>query len=102
MDSASSSKIPHNPIESKEEIINEETMKEQEDICNVERLHQIMLEMQQELIELLEKEEKRKKSSFTSENSPREETTTIPRILRQEGSSSPFSRHMASETLFTS
>ncbi|MBW0571435.1 hypothetical protein O181_111150 [Austropuccinia psidii MF-1] len=102
MDSALSSKIPHNPDESKEEIINEETMQGQEDISDVERLHQRMLEMQQELIELLNKEGKRKESSFTTENSPMEETTSMPRIFRQEGSPSPFSRPMASSTPFTS
>ncbi|MBW0489729.1 hypothetical protein O181_029444 [Austropuccinia psidii MF-1] len=85
MDSGSSSRIPYNPDESKEEIINEETMQGQEDNSDVEKLHQRMLEMQQELIELLKKEEKRKESSFTSENSPMEENTTIPRIFRQEG-----------------
>ncbi|MBW0547673.1 hypothetical protein O181_087388 [Austropuccinia psidii MF-1] len=74
MDSASSSKIPHNPNEYKEEIINEDTMQGQEDISDVERLHQRMLEMQQELIELLRKEGTRKESSFTTENSPMEET----------------------------
>ncbi|MBW0515915.1 hypothetical protein O181_055630 [Austropuccinia psidii MF-1] len=85
MDSASLSNIPHNPNESKEEIMNEETMQEQEDISDVERLHQRMLEMQQELIELVQKAGKRKESSFTAENSPMEETTSIPRILRKEG-----------------
>ncbi|MBW0530796.1 hypothetical protein O181_070511 [Austropuccinia psidii MF-1] len=79
MDSASSSKILHNPDESKDEIINEETMQEQGDISDVERINQRMLEMQQELIELLKKEGKRKESSFTSENSPMEETTSMPR-----------------------
>ncbi|MBW0488511.1 hypothetical protein O181_028226 [Austropuccinia psidii MF-1] len=47
MHSASSSRIPHNPDESKEEIINEDTMQGQENISDVERLHQKMLEMQQ-------------------------------------------------------
>ncbi|MBW0552893.1 hypothetical protein O181_092608 [Austropuccinia psidii MF-1] len=101
MDSASSSKIPHNPIESKEEIINEETMKGQEDISDVERLHQRLLEMQQEIIELLKKAGKRKESSFNADNSPMEETTSMPRISRQERSTSPFSRPMASSTPFT-
>ncbi|MBW0509032.1 hypothetical protein O181_048747 [Austropuccinia psidii MF-1] len=90
MDSGSLSKIPHNPDESKEEIINEETMQGQGDLSDVERLHQRILEMQQELIELLKKEGKRKESSFTTENSPMEENTTMLRIFRQEGSPSPF------------
>ncbi|MBW0551157.1 hypothetical protein O181_090872 [Austropuccinia psidii MF-1] len=81
MDSASSSKIPHNLDQSKEEIINEETMQGQEDISDVERLHQRILEMQQEIIELLKKEGQRKESSFTAENSPMEETTSMPRIF---------------------
>ncbi|MBW0548942.1 hypothetical protein O181_088657 [Austropuccinia psidii MF-1] len=87
---------------SKEEIINEETMKGQEDISDAERFHKRMLEMQKELIELLNKEGKRKESSFTAENSPMEETTSMPRIFRQEGSPSPFSRPMLSSTPFTS
>ncbi|MBW0577813.1 hypothetical protein O181_117528, partial [Austropuccinia psidii MF-1] len=61
-----------------------------------------MLEMQQELIELLKNKGKRKESSFTAENSPMEETTSIPKIFRQEGSQSPFSRPMALSTPFTS
>ncbi|MBW0532381.1 hypothetical protein O181_072096 [Austropuccinia psidii MF-1] len=60
MESASPSKISHNPDESKEEIINEETMQGQEDISEVARLHQIMLEIQQEIIELLKKKGKGK------------------------------------------
>ncbi|MBW0538168.1 hypothetical protein O181_077883 [Austropuccinia psidii MF-1] len=101
MDSESSSKMSHNLDESKE-IINEETMQGHEDISDLERLHQRMLEMQQQLIKLLKKEAKRKESGFTSENSPMEETTSMPRIFRQEGSPSPFSRPMASSTPFTS
>ncbi|MBW0548684.1 hypothetical protein O181_088399 [Austropuccinia psidii MF-1] len=61
-----------------------------------------MLEMQQELIELIKKEGKRKVSSFTAEKSPMEETTSMPRIFRHKGSPSPFSRPMASSTPFTS
>ncbi|MBW0591516.1 hypothetical protein O181_131231 [Austropuccinia psidii MF-1] len=77
-------------------------MQGQKDISDVERLHQRILEMKQELIEFLKKEGKRKESSFTAENSPMEETTSIPRIFRQEGSPLPFSRPMASSTPFTS
>ncbi|MBW0527281.1 hypothetical protein O181_066996 [Austropuccinia psidii MF-1] len=102
MDSACSSKIPHYPDESKEEIINEETMQGPEDISDVERLHQRMLEMQKELIKLLKKEGKRKESCFTTENRPMEETTRMPRIFRQERSPAPFSRPIASSTSFTS
>ncbi|MBW0513928.1 hypothetical protein O181_053643 [Austropuccinia psidii MF-1] len=58
--------------------------------------------MQQELIELPKKEVKRKESSFTAENSPMEEATSIARIFRQEGPPSPFSKPMASSTPFTS
>ncbi|MBW0461732.1 hypothetical protein O181_001447 [Austropuccinia psidii MF-1] len=58
--------------------------------------------MKQELIELLKKEGKRKESSFNTENSLMEESTTMPRIIRKEGSPSPFSRHMASSASFTS
>ncbi|MBW0518858.1 hypothetical protein O181_058573 [Austropuccinia psidii MF-1] len=101
MESESSSMIPHNPNESKKEILYEETMQGQEDISDVKRLHQIMLEMQKELIQLYEKEGKRKFLSFTPENTPMEETTSKPRIFRQEGSPSQFSRLMASSTPFT-
>ncbi|MBW0460602.1 hypothetical protein O181_000317 [Austropuccinia psidii MF-1] len=100
MDSESSSKILHNSNEFKE-IINEETMKVQEYISDVERLHQRMLDTLKELIELLQKEGKRKDSSLTMGNNPMEETNTIPRIFRQKVSPSPFSRPMASSTLFT-
>ncbi|MBW0547334.1 hypothetical protein O181_087049 [Austropuccinia psidii MF-1] len=77
-------------------------MQGQEDISDVERLLPRMLEIQKELIELLKKEGKREESGFTTENSPMEETTGMPRIFRQEGSPSPFSRPMASSTAFTS
>ncbi|MBW0512687.1 hypothetical protein O181_052402 [Austropuccinia psidii MF-1] len=76
-------------------------MQGQEDISDVERLNPRILEIQQELIELLKKEGKRKESSFTIEKIPMEETTSMPRIFRQEGSQSPFSRPMASSTPFT-
>ncbi|MBW0537097.1 hypothetical protein O181_076812 [Austropuccinia psidii MF-1] len=61
-----------------------------------------MLEKQQEIVQLLKKEGKSKESSFTAENSPMGETTSMPRIFRQEGSPSPFSRPIASSTPFTS
>ncbi|MBW0569490.1 hypothetical protein O181_109205 [Austropuccinia psidii MF-1] len=77
-------------------------MQGQEDISDVVIIHQRMSEMKQELIELLKKEGKRKESSFTAENSPMEETTSMPRIFRQEGSQSPYSRPMASSAPFTS
>ncbi|MBW0471442.1 hypothetical protein O181_011157 [Austropuccinia psidii MF-1] len=77
-------------------------MQGQVDISDVERLHHRMLEMQQELIELIKTEGKRKESSFTTYNSPIEETTSIPSIFKQQGSPSPFSSPMASSTPFTS
>ncbi|MBW0487565.1 hypothetical protein O181_027280 [Austropuccinia psidii MF-1] len=57
--------------------------------------------MQKEFIELLKKEGKRKESSFTAESIPIKETMTIPRIFRQKGSPSPFSRLVSSSTPFT-
>ncbi|MBW0532762.1 hypothetical protein O181_072477 [Austropuccinia psidii MF-1] len=102
MDSASSSNILHNPDESKQEIINEKSMEGKEDISDMERLYQRMLEIQPESIELLKSQGKGKESSFTEENSPMDETTTIPRIFRQEGIPLPFSRLMNSSTPFTS
>ncbi|MBW0550680.1 hypothetical protein O181_090395 [Austropuccinia psidii MF-1] len=65
-------------------------MKGQEDISDVERIHQRMLEMQKEQSKLLKQEGKRKELSFITENSPMEETKSMPRICRQEGSPSPF------------
>ncbi|MBW0465763.1 hypothetical protein O181_005478 [Austropuccinia psidii MF-1] len=77
-------------------------MQVQEDVSYVERINQRMLEMQQEFINLLKKEGKRKESSFTTENSQMEETTIMPKIFRKEGSPSPFSRPMESSTPFNS
>ncbi|MBW0583367.1 hypothetical protein O181_123082 [Austropuccinia psidii MF-1] len=95
MELASSSKILHNPDEPKEENMNEDSMQGQEDISSAKILHQIMLGMNQESIELLKKVGK-KESSFTTEKIPMEEAVTIPRSLGQQGSPSPFSRPMAS------
>ncbi|MBW0477309.1 hypothetical protein O181_017024 [Austropuccinia psidii MF-1] len=89
MNSALLSKIQHNPKEAKEEIINEDTMKGQEDMLDAERLHQRILEMKQKLAELLNKEGKRKYLSFTPQNSPMEEATTIPKLFRQQELPSP-------------
>ncbi|MBW0480900.1 hypothetical protein O181_020615 [Austropuccinia psidii MF-1] len=101
MDSESSSKIPHDPNESKVEIMNEETMQGQEDISDVESLHKTFCEMQQEIIELLKKEGKRKEWSFVSENRPMEETTAMQTIFRKEESPSPFSRPLSLSKPFT-
>ncbi|MBW0509276.1 hypothetical protein O181_048991 [Austropuccinia psidii MF-1] len=77
-------------------------MQGKEDISDVERLHSIMVEVQQESIELLKNQGKGKESTFTEENSPMDETTNMPRIFRQEGSPLPFSRLMTSSAPFTS
>ncbi|MBW0585373.1 hypothetical protein O181_125088 [Austropuccinia psidii MF-1] len=60
-----------------------------------------MLEMQAELLALIKKEGKNKSSSYTPQNSPLEEQTTLPRSLRQNGSPSPYPRPMATSTPYT-
>ncbi|MBW0461507.1 hypothetical protein O181_001222 [Austropuccinia psidii MF-1] len=97
MNSELLSKIPHNPMEYKEE-----TMKGHKYFSDAEIIHKKDLSIQQELIELLKKEGKRKESSFTAENSPMEEPKTIQRIFRQQKSPSPSSRPMAASATFTS
>ncbi|MBW0475618.1 hypothetical protein O181_015333 [Austropuccinia psidii MF-1] len=77
-------------------------MQGREDITYVERLHQRMLEIQQELIELLKEEGKRKGSRFTTENIPMEESISMPKIFRQGGLPSSYLGPMASSTPFTS
>ena len=51
MDLASLSKIPHNPNESKEEIIYDENIPGKEDISDAERVHQKMLQMKSEAMD---------------------------------------------------
>ncbi|MBW0501777.1 hypothetical protein O181_041492 [Austropuccinia psidii MF-1] len=89
-------------LKGSQEVINEETMQEQQDISDVDRINKRMLEMQEELIELLRKEGKIKESNLTTENRSIEENTTMLRIFRQERSTSPFSRPIASSAPFTS
>ncbi|MBW0494288.1 hypothetical protein O181_034003 [Austropuccinia psidii MF-1] len=60
-----------------------------------------MLEMQEELIALIKKEGKNKSSSYTPQNSPIEEQTTLPRSFRQHRSLSPYPRPMATSTPYT-
>ncbi|MBW0566806.1 hypothetical protein O181_106521 [Austropuccinia psidii MF-1] len=57
--------------------------------------------MQEELIALIKEEEKNKLSSYTPQNSPLEEQTTLPRSFRQHGSPSPYPRPMATSTPYT-
>ncbi|MBW0489402.1 hypothetical protein O181_029117 [Austropuccinia psidii MF-1] len=101
MDKPSSSKLPSIIEEIKEENLNEETVEGQEEMSSTERLQKKMLEMQAELLELIKKEGKNKSSSYTPQNSPLEEQTTLPRSLRQHGSPSPYPRPIATFTPYT-
>ncbi|MBW0484061.1 hypothetical protein O181_023776 [Austropuccinia psidii MF-1] len=77
-------------------------MQGHKDFSDAEIIHQKDLSIQQGFIGLLEREGKRKESSFTAKNSPMEETKTIPRIFRQQKSPSPSSRPMEASDPFTS
>ncbi|MBW0576605.1 hypothetical protein O181_116320 [Austropuccinia psidii MF-1] len=101
MDKPSSSKLPGSIEEIQEENFNEETVEGQEEMSSTERLQQKMLEMQAELLALIKKEGKNKSSSYTPQNSPLEEQTTLPRSFRQHGSPSPYPRPMATSTPYT-
>ncbi|MBW0483263.1 hypothetical protein O181_022978 [Austropuccinia psidii MF-1] len=57
--------------------------------------------MQEELLALIKKEGKNKSSSYTPQNSPLEEQTTLPRSFRPHGSLSPYPRPMATSTPYT-
>ncbi|MBW0473579.1 hypothetical protein O181_013294 [Austropuccinia psidii MF-1] len=101
MDKPSSSKLPSSIEEIHEENLNEETVEGQEEISSTDRLHQKILEMQEQLLELIKKQGKNKSSSYTPKNSPLEEQTTLPRSFRQHGSPSPYPRPMATSTPYT-
>ncbi|MBW0558017.1 hypothetical protein O181_097732 [Austropuccinia psidii MF-1] len=101
MDKPSSSKLPGSIEEIQEENFNEETVEGQEEMSSTERLQQKMLEMQAELLALIKKEGKNKSSSYTPQNSPLEEQTTLPRSFRPHGSPSPYPRPMATSTPYT-
>ncbi|MBW0570212.1 hypothetical protein O181_109927 [Austropuccinia psidii MF-1] len=101
MDKPSSSKLPGSIEEIQEENLNEETVEGQEEMPSTDRLHQKILEMQEQLLALIKKEGKNKSSSYTPQNSPLEEQTTLPRSFRQHGSPSPHSRPMATSTPYT-
>ncbi|MBW0522057.1 hypothetical protein O181_061772 [Austropuccinia psidii MF-1] len=57
--------------------------------------------MQQQLLALIKKEGKNKSLSYTPQNSPLEEQTTLPRSFRPHGSPSPYPRPMATSTPYT-
>ncbi|MBW0469382.1 hypothetical protein O181_009097 [Austropuccinia psidii MF-1] len=58
MDKPSSSKLPSSIEEIQEENLNEETAEGQEEISSTDRLHQKILEMQEQLLALIKKEGK--------------------------------------------
>ncbi|MBW0540516.1 hypothetical protein O181_080231 [Austropuccinia psidii MF-1] len=70
-------------------------------MSSADRLHQKILEMQQQLLESIKKEGKNKSSSYTPQNSPLEEQTTLPRSFRQHGSPSAYPRPMATSKPYT-
>ncbi|MBW0556148.1 hypothetical protein O181_095863 [Austropuccinia psidii MF-1] len=83
MGKSSSSKLPSSIEEIQEENLTEETVEGQEEISSTDRIHQKILEMQEHLLALIKKK------------------TTLPRSFRQHGSPSPYSRPMATSTLYT-
>ncbi|MBW0593183.1 hypothetical protein O181_132898 [Austropuccinia psidii MF-1] len=58
MDKPSSSKFPSSIEEIQEENLNEETVEGQEEMSSKDRLHQKVLEMQEQLLALIKKEAK--------------------------------------------
>ncbi|MBW0549362.1 hypothetical protein O181_089077 [Austropuccinia psidii MF-1] len=70
-------------------------------MSSTQRRQKKMLEMQAELLALIKKEGKNKSSSYTPQNSPLEEQTTLPRSFRPHGSPSPYPRTMSTSTPYT-
>ncbi|MBW0570850.1 hypothetical protein O181_110565 [Austropuccinia psidii MF-1] len=101
MDKPSLSRPPSSIEEIQEENLNEETVEGQEEMSSTKRIQQKMLEMEAELLALIKKEGKNQSSSYTPQNSPLEEQTTLARSLRQHKSPSPYPRPMDTSTPFT-
>ncbi|MBW0552288.1 hypothetical protein O181_092003 [Austropuccinia psidii MF-1] len=101
MDKPSSSKSPSSVEEIQEENLNEDTIEGQEEMSSTDRLHQKILEIQEQLLELIKKEGKNKSSSYNPQNSPIEEQTNLPRSFRKHGSPSPYPRPMAISAPYT-
>ncbi|MBW0561876.1 hypothetical protein O181_101591 [Austropuccinia psidii MF-1] len=95
MDKPSLSKLPASLEKIQQYNLNEKTFEGQEEISSTERLHQKVLEVQAELLALIKKEGKYKSSSYTPQNSPLEEQTTLQRLFRSHASPSPYPRPMA-------
>ncbi|MBW0578892.1 hypothetical protein O181_118607 [Austropuccinia psidii MF-1] len=70
-------------------------------MSSTDRLHQKILEMQEQLLALIKKEVKNKSSSYAPQNSPLEEQTSLPRSFRQHGSPSHYRRPMATSTPYS-
>ncbi|MBW0518131.1 hypothetical protein O181_057846 [Austropuccinia psidii MF-1] len=68
---------------------------------STDRLHQKILEMQEQLLALIKKEGKNKSASYTPQNSPLEEQTNFPRSFRQHELLLPYPRPMATSTPYT-
>ncbi|MBW0477361.1 hypothetical protein O181_017076 [Austropuccinia psidii MF-1] len=101
MDKTLSSKLPSSIEEIQEENLNEENVSGQEEMSPKRRLHQKILEMKEQLLALIKKEGKNKSSSYTSQNSPLEEQTTLPRSFRPHESPSPYPRPLDTSTPYT-
>ncbi|MBW0493972.1 hypothetical protein O181_033687 [Austropuccinia psidii MF-1] len=95
MDKPSPSKLPSSIEGIQEEYFNEETVEVQEEMAATDTLHQKILEMKEQLLALIKKEGKNKSLSYTPQNSPLEEHTTLPRSFTSHGSPSPHPRPMA-------
>ncbi|MBW0461889.1 hypothetical protein O181_001604 [Austropuccinia psidii MF-1] len=101
MEKPSSSKLPSSIEDIQEENLNEETVEGQEEISSTDKMHQKILEMQEKLLALIKKKVKHRSSSYTPQNRPLEEHTTLPRSFRPHGSPSPYPRPMATSTPYT-
>ncbi|MBW0463687.1 hypothetical protein O181_003402 [Austropuccinia psidii MF-1] len=101
MDKPSLSKLPASIEEIQEENLNEETVRGQQEMSSKNRIHQKIFKMQEQLIALIKKEGKNKSSSYTPQNSPLEEQTTLSRSFRPHGSPSPYPRPTATSTPYT-
>ncbi|MBW0527233.1 hypothetical protein O181_066948 [Austropuccinia psidii MF-1] len=81
MDETSSSSLPASIEEIQEENLNEDTVEGQEKMSSPDIIHQKILEMQEKLFTIIKNEGKNKSSSYTPQNSPLEEQTTLARSL---------------------
>ncbi|MBW0478064.1 hypothetical protein O181_017779 [Austropuccinia psidii MF-1] len=101
VDKPSSSKLPVSIEEIQEENLNEETAEVQEGTSSTARIHQKILEMQEQLLALIKREGKIKSSSYTPQNSSLKEQTSLKRSFRPHGSPSPYPRPISASKSYT-